>query len=69
MDLTILVNFSQIRQSEISGVVFDDFDEFSPFSLQHAFLDVSPAGRITFVLITALSTALNSNVILWNFRS
>ena len=31
MDLTILTNCSQIRQS--------DFDEFSPFLLLHAFLD------------------------------
>ena len=30
---------------------------------------VSPAGRTTLVLTTALSTALNSNDILWNFRS
>ena len=31
MDLAILTNFSQIRQS--------NFDEFSPFLLLHAFLD------------------------------
>ena len=31
MDLAILTNYSEIRQS--------DFDEFSPFLLLHAFLD------------------------------
>lgn len=41
MDLTILANFSQFRQSGNQLGGFDDFDEYSPFSLLHAFLDIS----------------------------
>ena len=41
MDLTILTNFSQFRQSGNQLGGFDDFDEYSPFSLLHAVLDIS----------------------------
>lgn len=41
MDLTILTNYSQFRQSGNQLGGFDDFDEYSPFSLLHAFLDIS----------------------------
>ena len=41
MDLTILANIGQIRQSKISLADFVDFDAFSPFSLRQAFLDIS----------------------------
>ena len=41
MELTILANIGQIRQSKISLADFVDFDAFSPFSLRQAFLDIS----------------------------
>ena len=39
MDLTILTNCSQIRQSEITSADLTILTNFSPFLLLHAFLD------------------------------
>ena len=43
-DLTMLASCSQIRQSETSLADLTIFDELSPFSLLHAFLDISRFG-------------------------
>ena len=52
MDLTILANIGQIRQSKISLADFVNFDAFSPFSLWQAFLDISKS--LSAVMLSSL---------------
>ena len=64
MDLTILANIGQIRQSKISLADFVDFDAFSPFSLRQAFLDISKS--LSAVMLSSLVCRLKNIFLLDN---
>ena len=64
MDLTILANIGQIRQSKISLADFVDFDAFFPFSLRQAFLDISKS--LSAVMLSSLVRRLRNIFLLDN---
>ena len=64
MELTILANIGQIRQSKISLADFVDFDAFSPFSLRQAFLDISKS--LSAVMLSSLVCRLKNIFLLDN---
>ena len=64
MELTILANIGQIRQSKISLADFVDFDVFSPFSLRQAFLDISKS--LSVVMLSNLVRRLKNIFLLDN---
>ena len=64
MELTILANIGQIRQSKISLADFVDFDAFSQFSLRQAFLDISKS--LSVVMLSSLVRRLKNIFLLDN---